>query len=58
MGTKLVFRGAVFRRYSGGPFCRQHWTQREKLMTARLAPHRGQPQPAAYHGCCSGDIVR
>jgi hypothetical protein len=41
LGTKLVFRGAVFRAYSGDLFCRQNWTQREKLMPARLAPHRG-----------------
>jgi hypothetical protein len=57
-GTKLVFRGAVFRRCSGNPFYRQHWTQREKHMPARLAPHRGKAQPAPYCGCNSGNFLR
>jgi hypothetical protein len=57
-GTKLVFRGAVFRRYPGCTLCRQHGPQRKKLVPAGRASHGRQPQQAPHSGGSSGDFLR
>lgn len=58
LGTKLVFRRRVFRRYFRCYFCHalrcEQRPQREKLVSARSASQRRQPQQQSKHSECAG----